>query len=172
MAQPFERPWSACPGDALGRGDTSLLKQTSLAVVGARACTSYGTYVTADLVGGVCASGITIVSGAAYGIDAVAHRAALAAEAPTIAVLAGGVDRPYPSAHGSLLEKIALTGAVCSEVVPGTAPTRWRFLQRNRIIAALARATLVTEAGLRSGSLNTAGHSAEIGRPSERFPAP
>ncbi|WP_244304629.1 DNA-processing protein DprA [Leucobacter viscericola] len=154
------------------RGEPSLLSQASLAVVGARACTSYGTYVTADLVSSACAAGITITSGAAYGIDAVAHRAALAAEAPTIAVLAGGVDRPYPSAHGALLEKIASTGVVCSEVVPGTAPTRWRFLQRNRIIAALSQATLITEAGLRSGSLNTAGHSAEIGRPLGVVPGP
>lgn len=154
------------------RGDASTLAKPSLAVVGARACSSYGTYVTADLTSDACASGLTIVSGAAYGIDAVAHRSALAASAPTVAVLAGGVDRPYPSAHGPLLEQIASAGVVCSEVVPGTAPTRWRFLQRNRIIASLARATLVTEAGPRSGSLNTAGHAAEMGRPLGAVPGP
>lgn len=154
------------------RGNTSCLAQTSLAVVGARACSNYGTHVTAELASDACAAGVVIVSGAAYGIDAVAHRAALAAEASTVAVLAGGVERPYPAAHGALLEKIVSTGAVCSEVVPGTAPTRWRFLQRNRIIAALAQATLVTEAGPRSGSLNTAGHSAEIGRPLGAVPGP
>lgn len=154
------------------RGDASTLANPSLAVVGARACTSYGTYVTADLTSDACASGLTIVSGAAYGVDAVAHRSALAASAPTVAVLAGGVDRPYPSAHGPLLEQIASAGVVCSEVVPGTAPTRWRFLQRNRIIASLARATLVTEAGPRSGSLNTAGHAAEMSRPLGAVPGP
>lgn len=154
------------------RGDASILAKPSLAVVGARACSSYGTYVTADLTSDACASGVTIVSGAAYGIDAVAHRAALAASAPTVAVLAGGVDRPYPSAHGPLLAQIAAAGLVCSEVVPGTAPTRWRFLQRNRIIASLAQATLVTEAGPRSGSLNTAGHAAEIGRSLGAVPGP
>jgi DNA processing protein len=154
------------------RGDASVLSEPSLAVVGARACSSYGTYVTADLTSDACASGLAIVSGAAYGVDAVAHRAALAASARTVAVLAGGVDRPYPSAHGPLIEQIASTGVICSEVVPGTAPTRWRFLQRNRIIASLAQATLVTEAGPRSGSLNTAGHAAEIGRPLGAVPGP
>lgn len=144
------------------RGDTALLRSPALAVVGARACTGYGSHVTAELTGDACAAGLTIVSGAAYGIDAVAHRAALALQTPTVAVLAGGADRPYPSAHAQLLEQIGEAGAVCSEMVPGSAPTRWRFLQRNRVIAALSRATLVTEAGPRSGSLNTAGHPARV----------
>lgn len=147
------------------RGDASLPASFSLAVVGARACTGYGSHITAELTEGVCSAGATIVSGAAYGIDAVAHRTALAVGSPTVAVLAGGADVPYPSSHEPLLERIAEAGAVCSEMVPGSAPTRWRFLQRNRSIAALARATLVTEAGIRSGSLNTAGHAAELGRP-------
>jgi len=154
------------------RGDESLLSAFSLAVVGARACTGYGAHLTAELTGEACAAGIAIISGAAYGIDAVAHRTALASESPTAAVLAGGADRPYPAAHGPLLDRIAATGLVCSEMVPGAAPTRWRFLQRNRIIAALSRATLVTEAGARSGSINTAGHAAELGRALGAVPGP
>lgn len=154
------------------RGDTALLRSPALAVVGARACTGYGSHITAELTSDACAEGLTIVSGAAYGVDAVAHRAALALQTPTIAVLAGGADRPYPSAHTQLLEQIGEAGAVCSEMVPGSAPTRWRFLQRNRVIAALSRATLVTEAGPRSGSLNTAGHAAELGRALGAVPGP
>ena len=155
------------------RGHEQALAATrSLAVVGARACTGYGSHVTAELTAEASAAGLTIVSGAAYGVDAVAHRAALAAESPTVAVLAGGADRPYPAAHDRLLERIAETGAVCSELVPGAAPTKWRFLQRNRVIAALADAVLVTEAGYRSGTLNTAGHAAELGTPLGAVPGP
>ncbi|WP_427868614.1 DNA-processing protein DprA [Leucobacter luti] len=154
------------------RGDPSHLRRHALAVVGARACTGYGSNVTAELVDSACGTGTAIVSGAAYGIDAVAHRTALAVGCPTIAVLAGGADRPYPASHTSLLARIAEVGAVCSEMVPGSAPTRWRFLQRNRLIAALAAATLVTEAGVRSGSLNTAGHSAALGRELGAVPGP
>lgn len=154
------------------RGSIAGLSRASLAVVGARACTGYGSQVTADLTSEACAAGFAIVSGAAYGVDAVAHRTALAAGAPTIAVLAGGADRPYPTAHDQLIAGIAERGTVCSELVPGSAPTRWRFLQRNRIIAALSRAILVTEAGVRSGTLNTAGHGAELGRPIGAVPGP
>ncbi|GAA1318060.1 DNA-processing protein DprA [Leucobacter albus] len=158
------------------RGSESLLSGTdaepqpqppvtgSLAVIGARACSGYGAHVTAELTGIACAAGVTIVSGAAYGIDAAAHRTALATGSRTIAVLAGGVDRPYPIAHTDMLKRAAERGSVCSEMVPGSSPTRWRFLQRNRIIAALSDAVLVTEAGVRSGTLNTAGHAAELGR--------
>lgn len=154
------------------RGDPTLLSRASLAAVGARACTGYGSQATAELAGEACAAGFAIVSGAAYGVDAVAHRTALTMEAPTIAVLAGGADRPYPASHDQLIGRIAQQGAVCSELVPGSAPTRWRFLQRNRLIASLARAILVTEAGVRSGTLNTAGHGAEMGRPIGAVPGP
>ncbi|MFV0435625.1 MAG: DNA-processing protein DprA [Leucobacter sp.] len=154
------------------RGDPTLLSRPSLAIVGARACTGYGSNITAELAQSVCDAGVTVVSGAAYGIDAVAHRTALAVGAPTIAVLAGGADIYYPAAHEQLLDSIAAAGAVCSEMVPGSAPTRWRFLQRNRSIAALSRATLVTEAGVRSGSLNTAGHAAELARDLGAVPGP
>ncbi|GAA1567632.1 DNA-processing protein DprA [Leucobacter aridicollis] len=154
------------------RGDPRAVAPPSLAVVGARASTTYGGQVTMDLAGEACDAGFTIVSGAAYGIDAVAHRTALAAGTPTVAVLAGGVDRPYPAAHDRLLSHVADQGAVCAELPPGAAPTRWRFLQRNRIIAALSRGVLVTEAGVRSGTLNTAGHAAELGRALGAVPGP
>lgn len=154
------------------KGDPHQLRAQSLGVVGARAATGYGSHVTAELVDGVCQAGIAIVSGAAYGIDAVAHRTALAAGTPTIAVVAGGADRPYPRAHESLLERISAAGVVCSEMVPGSAPTRWRFLQRNRLIACISQAILVTEAGVRSGSLNTAGHASQLGRPIAAVPGP
>ncbi|MBL3689463.1 DNA-processing protein DprA [Leucobacter chromiireducens subsp. chromiireducens] len=144
------------------RGNPTHLSAPSLAIVGARACTSYGAHVTAELAAAAVAGGRVIVSGAAYGVDAVAHRTALAAERPTVAVLAGGADRVYPAAHDTLLARVREQGVVCSELVPGAAPTRWRFLQRNRLIAALADATLVTEAGPRSGSLNTAGQPARV----------
>ena len=154
------------------KGEASHLVSASLAVVGARACSGYGTHVTADLTEAACLAGYAIVSGAAYGIDAVAHRTALASSSPTIAVLAGGADRPYPASHAQLIQRIAAGGVICSEMVPGSAPTRWRFLQRNRVIAALGAGTLVTEAGVRSGSLNTAGHSAELGRGLAAVPGP
>ncbi len=154
------------------RGDPRALGLHSLAIVGARAATPYGTHITAELTSGVCVAGASIVSGAAYGIDAAAHRAALAAGAPTVAVLAGGAERSYPRGNSDLIDRIAAHGAVCSEVVPGTAPTRWRFLERNRLVAALSAATLVTEAGIRSGSLNTAGHAAQLGRALGAVPGP
>ena len=154
------------------KGDISACTAGGLAVVGARACTNYGREVTGELVESVARKGTVILSGAAYGVDAAAHRAALYAQSPTVAVLAGGLDRPYPAGHDDLLMRISHHGAVCSEVPPGTAPTRWRFLQRNRLIAALSQATLVTEAGTRSGSLNTAAHAAELGRPLAAVPGP
>ncbi|GAA2828586.1 DNA protecting protein DprA [Leucobacter komagatae] len=154
------------------RGQVPLLSEAALAVVGARACTGYGSHVTTDLTAAAASAGFSIVSGAAYGVDAVAHRTALAMDVSTVAVLAGGADRPYPASHDQLISRIADRGAVCSELVPGAAPTRWRFLQRNRLIAALSRAVLVTEAGVRSGTLNTAGHAAELGRALGAVPGP
>jgi DNA processing protein len=144
----------------------------SIALVGARAATGYGEHVTLDAASGLVDRGFAIVSGAAYGIDGMAHRAALAGRGRTMAFLAGGLDRPYPSGHTSLIDRIATTGAVYSEVPCGAAPTKWRFLQRNRLIAAAAGATVVLEAGRRSGSLNTAGHAASLGRPLGAVPGP
>ncbi|WP_159500080.1 DNA-processing protein DprA [Microbacterium sp. 18062] len=156
------------------RGDVRRLAELtrSVAVVGARAATSYGEHVADEVAAGLARSGIAVVSGAAYGIDGAAHRAALAAGGRTFAFLAGGSDRPYPSGHTDLLERIAATAAVISEVPCGAAPTKWRFLQRNRLIAAVSSATVVVEAGLRSGSLNTAGHAAALGRAIGAVPGP
>lgn len=156
------------------RGDAALLGrlERSIAMVGARAATGYGEHVTIEAASGLVDRGFAILSGAAVGVDGAAHRAALASGGATIAFLAGGVDRFYPSAHETLLTRIVDRGAVVSEVPLGTAPTKWRFLQRNRLIAAAARATVVVEAGWRSGSLNTAGHAAQLGRPLGAVPGP
>ncbi len=144
----------------------------SIALVGARAATGYGEHVAGESSAGLVDRGFTIVSGGAYGIDGMSHRAALASGGTTVALLAGGVDRFYPLGHESLLSRIVETGAVVSELPCGSAPTKWRFLQRNRLIAAVSDATVVLEAGLRSGSLNTAGHAATLGRPLGAVPGP
>lgn len=156
------------------RGDPARLMRggPSVALVGARAATSYGEHVATEFAADLAGDGLPIVSGAAYGIDGAAHSASLAVGGTTIALLAGGVDRPYPAGHAGLLERIAQRGAVISEVPCGGAPTKWRFLQRNRVIAALSDATVVIEAGRRSGSLNTAGHAAALGRPLGAVPGP
>lgn len=144
----------------------------SIALVGARAATGYGEHVAMESSAGLVDRGFTIVSGAAYGIDGMAHRAALASSGLTVAFLAGGVDRFYPSGHDALLGRIVADGAVVSELPCGAAPTKWRFLQRNRLIAASSAATIVLEAGWRSGSLNTAGHAAALGRSLGAVPGP
>ena len=141
------------------RGPLSLgpACERSVAIVGARASSAYGEHLATELGAGLAERGFTVVSGAAFGIDGAAHRGALAVDGRTVAVLAGGVDRPYPQAHSALLDEIARSGAVVSEVPPGAAPLRQRFLLRNRLIATATRGTVVVEAGLRSGSRNTAG---------------
>ncbi|MCC4250601.1 MULTISPECIES: DNA-processing protein DprA [Microbacterium] len=144
----------------------------TVAIVGARAATPYGESVAAELGAELAAAGVVVVSGAAYGIDGAAHRAALSADGRTVAFLAGGVDRAYPRGHEALLSRIAASGAVLSETPCGTAPTKWRFLSRNRLIAALADAVIVVEAGHRSGSLNTAAHAATLGRALGAVPGP
>lgn len=144
----------------------------SIALVGARAATGYGEHVTMEASAGLVDRGYAIVSGAAYGIDGMAHRAALASHGQTIAFLAGGVDRYYPSGHEALLTRIAENGAILSELPCGAPPTKWRFLQRNRLIAAASGATVVLEAGWRSGSLNTAHHAGDLGRPIGAVPGP
>jgi len=154
------------------RGDPAALEGSGVALVGARASSSYGEHVAGEFAGELAAEGRVIVSGGAYGIDGTAHRAALRAGGTTVAVLAGGVDRPYPSGHAQLFQRIEVSGAVVSEVACGVAPTRWRFLARNRLISALSAATVVIEAGQRSGSLNTAGHAAALGRPLGAVPGP
>lgn len=155
-----------------GRADLAGLVERSVSVVGSRAATDYGLRVAADLSEGLVARGFTVVSGAAYGIDAAAHRAALAADGPTVAVLACGADRAYPAAHRHLIDRVAEAGAVVSEVPIGCAPYRSRFLARNRLIATLARATVVVEANLRSGSLTTARAALEHHLPVGAVPGP
>lgn len=156
------------------RGDASALPRlrASVAIVGARAASRYGEQVAMELSADLAAAGIAIVSGGAYGIDGAAHRAALGAGGFTAALLAGGADRAYPAGHTRLIDDMARLGVVVSEVPCGTAPTKWRFLQRNRLIAALSAATVVVEAGWRSGSLNTASHAATMSRPLGAVPGP
>jgi len=155
-----------------GRREALHVLENSIAIVGARAATGYGEHVAVELASGLADRGFAIVSGAAYGIDGIAHRSALASAGDTIAVLAGGLDRFYPSGHEALLTRVIERGAAIAEVPCGTAPTRWRFLQRNRLIAAATRATVVVEAGWRSGSLNTAHHALALGRPVGVVPGP
>ncbi len=155
------------------RGPLRLARlEGSLAVVGARSATTYGTDLAADLAATVGQSGRAIVSGAAYGIDFAAHRGAVAVDAPTVAVLACGADRVYPQKHQQLIEHLAAEGAVVSETVPGGAPMRVRFLSRNRIIAALSVGTVVVEAALRSGALNTANWATRLNRQLMGVPGP
>ena len=156
-----------------GIGDSSVLDaEHKVAMVGSRAATGYGEHVAMSIASELADRGEVIVSGGAYGIDGMAHRAAIAAGGQTIAFLAGGVDRFSPMGHESLLQTITQHGAVVSELPPGSAPTKWRFLQRNRLIAALSHGTVVVEAGVRSGSLNTASHSLALGRPTMAVPGP
>lgn len=156
------------------RGDLPALRrlEISVAIVGARAASRYGDHVAMELAADLAGGGIAVVSGGAYGIDGAAHRAALAAGGFTVALLAGGADRAYPAGHTQLIDEVAERGLVVSEVSCGSAPTKWRFLQRNRLIAALSAATVVVEAGWRSGSLNTAGHAATLARPLGAVPGP
>ena len=155
------------------RGDADVLAAgTAAAIVGARAATGYGENVAAELSGDLASGGTLIVSGGAYGIDGAAHRAALGVGGATAAFLAGGVDRAYPIGHQQLFDRIRHSGVVLSEVPCGSAPTKWRFLARNRLIAAATLATVVVEAGWRSGTLNTAGHASSLARPLGAVPGP
>lgn len=156
------------------RGPLRLDESASrgVAVVGARASTAYGDEVAARMGADLAGRGFAVVSGAAYGIDAAVHRGALMAEGDTVAVLAGGVDVPYPRANTELLSRIGTVGAVVSETPPGGAPARMRFLARNRLIAALSVGTVVVEAGLRSGARTTAKQARELGRHLMAVPGP
>ncbi len=146
--------------------------QRSVAVVGARAATAYGNRLASEIAAGLAERGFTVISGAALGIDGAAHRGALAMGGQTIAVLAGGLDRPYPGAHAGLIEHISQVGALVSEVPSGSPPLRNRFLQRNRLIATMSQGTVVIEAGLRSGARNTAATAALHHRVVAALPGP
>jgi len=157
---------------ARGDGDLRFGCLRSVAVVGSRAASGYGTHVTAELAGDLAERGWTPVSGGAYGVDAAAHRAAVLTGGPTIAVLACGIDVAYPAAHQGLFDQITTTGVVVSEWPPGATPFRARFLVRNRVIAALTRGTVVVEAASRSGALNTARHARDLNRVVMAVPGP
>ncbi|SDC64958.1 DNA-processing protein DprA [Nocardioides lianchengensis] len=144
----------------------------SVAVVGSRSATTYGADAAAELAAVVARAGCPVVSGAAFGIDQAAHRGALGGGGQTVAVLACGADRIYPQAHRDLLEHLAREGAVVSETAPGGAPMRIRFLSRNRIIAALTSGTVLVEAAVRSGALNTANWASRLQRPLMGVPGP
>jgi DNA processing protein len=151
-------------------GPPELLSRPSVAIVGARSCSPYGAQVARELARSLAAAGLVVVSGMARGVDAEAHRGALAAGGLTVAVLGCGIDRDYPRAHAELARRIAETGLVVSEYPSGVEPSPWRFPARNRIIAGLAQATVVVEARERSGALITADFALDLGR--EVFAAP
>ncbi|MER6013727.1 DNA-processing protein DprA [Streptomyces bluensis] len=156
------------------RGQVSLRMwaSRSVAVVGARACTEYGAHMAADLGAGLAERGWVVVSGGAYGVDGAAHRGALGAGGATVAVLACGVDRPYPRGHTQLISRIAEQGLVVGELPPGEHPTPSRFILRNRVIAALTRGTVIVEAAYRSGALVTARAAQRLGRFTMGVPGP
>ncbi len=156
------------------RGDSDLrfASLRSVSVVGSRAATAYGNHVAAELAADLASAGWTVTSGGAYGIDAAAHRGALAVGGSTVAVLASGLTFGYPKGHEELFSQIAAEGVLVSECPPDRAPTRPGFLIRNRIIAALSRGTVVVEAARRSGALNTSRHARELNRPVMVVPGP
>lgn len=159
-----------------GPGDAAALCARSIALVGARAASSYGETVTKNFGFELVRHGYTVLSGGAYGIDAAAHMSALAGSdgigTGTVAFMAGGVDKFYPAGNSELLSRIADRHLLVSETAPGTTPMKHRFLARNRLIAAAASTTVVVEAGYRSGALNTAHHAAELLRPLGAVPGP
>jgi DNA processing protein len=156
------------------RGDPDLREATeqAIAVVGSRAASIYGEEQAGVLSSGLAGAGKTIVSGGGFGVDQAAHRGALRARGTTIAVLACGVDRAYPTAHTTLLHEIARTGLVVSECPPGATPTRTRFVGRSRVIAGLSQGTLLVEAAARSGALSTGNWTTRLGRPLLAVPGP
>jgi DNA processing protein len=154
------------------RGDPERLQwlDRSVAIVGSRVATSYGQYSVGELVEAAFERDYCVLSGGAYGIDSIAHNAALALGGKTVAVMAGGLDALYPSGNSPLLNRIEREGLIIAEVAPGVVPAKFRFLQRNRLIAAGSQATVVVEAGYRSGSINTAYHANTLERPAGAVP--
>jgi DNA processing protein len=158
---------------ARGASDLRACSHPAVAVIGTRAATAYGVHVATEITADLAACGLTIISGAAYGIDAAAHKAALAVGGLTVAVLACGPDISYPREHAELLQQITARGLIVSEYPPGHRPTRTAFLARNRIIAALAGAgTVVVEAPRVSGALNAARYARRLSRPLMAVPGP
>ncbi|GAB2991812.1 DNA-processing protein DprA [Actinotalea caeni] len=157
------------------RGAASFLTAAlsdRVTITGSRAATAYGEHIAGELAEGLADEERVVVSGGAYGIEGAAHKSVLAASGQTIAVLAGGLDRPYPAGHSELLNRIGDVGLLVSELPPGATPTRHRFLARNRLLAALSGATVIPEAGPRSGSMTTALAAHELGRGVGAVPGP
>jgi DNA processing protein len=155
-----------------GVGHLAEMCARSVAIVGARDCTTYGAECASELAADCADAGWTVISGAAYGVDGCAHRGAFLMNAPTAGVLACGADLDYPKSHGALITRIAEVGVVLSEQAPGEKPLKNRFLSRNRIIAALTQGTVVIEAAVRSGSLNTLNWADQLGRTTMAMPGP
>lgn len=156
------------------RGPARLdeVAQRAAAVVGTRAASAYGEHMASDLAAGLAERDVAVVSGGAYGVDGAAHRAALAADGTTVAVLSCGIDIPYPAGHSALLHRVSRHGLLFTEYPPGVTPARHRFLTRNRLVAAAAGAVVVVEAGLRSGAANTAAWARALGRVVAAVPGP
>jgi DNA processing protein len=157
---------------ALGPERLDAVTERAAAVVGTRAATVYGERVAGDLAAGMAEHDVAVISGGAYGIDGAAHRAALDCDGITVAVLAGGLDIPYPAGHSALLHRIGQHGLLFTEYPPGVRPARHRFLTRNRLVAGVAGAAVVVEAGLRSGAANTAAWARALGRVVAAVPGP
>lgn len=180
---PADREWPAAldelddraPYMLWTRGAASLLTTAlsdRVTITGARASTSYGEYVTRELAMGLADEERVVIAGGAYGIEGAAHRSVLAAGGQTIAVLASGLDRRYPAGHSELLDQIGDAGLLVSELPPGATPTRDRFVARNRLMAALSGATVIPEAGVRSGSMTTVRTARDLGRGLGAVPGP
>ncbi len=169
-----KRPQALSPLAIWAVGPSRLcdVVERAVSIVGTRAASAYGEHVAADLSAGLAERDVAVVSGGAYGIDGAAHRATLASEGETVAVLAAGIDVPYPSGHSALLHRVSRHGLVVSEYPPGVRPTRRQFLTRNRLVAALSGATVVVEAGARSGAANTAAWAHALGRHVCAVPGP
>ncbi|WP_238015081.1 DNA-processing protein DprA [Dactylosporangium sp. AC04546] len=155
-----------------GAGRLVDVLERSVSVVGARSMTSYGEFVASEFAYGLAQRGWTVVSGGALGVDVTAHRGTLAAGGLTVAVLACGIDRNYPAANATVLERIAEEGLLLTEWPPGTNPHKTRFLTRNRVIAAATRGTVVVEAGSRSGARNTLAYARLLRRSAMVVPGP
>jgi DNA processing protein len=162
------------PALIFAQGNLKVLGRlaSGVSVVGSRACTEYGAKVTAKLVSELAFHKRPTVSGGALGIDSHVHSQSLRNSLPTVAVMAGGLDRKYPSSNSNLFQVIARNGVLIAELCPGVAPSRWRFLERNRLIAALTPTTVVIEAGIRSGSIRTANNAIELNRELFAVPGP
>lgn len=157
------------------RGATSFLatrRDARVTITGSRAATAYGDHVAGELAADASMAEQIVVSGGAYGIDGAAHHGALAADGDTIAVMASGPDRLYPAGHRDMLERVSDLGLLMSEMPPGSTPTRHRFITRGRLLAALSSATVIVEAGARSGALNVAREAHALGRGVGAVPGP